>query len=61
LVLQCEDISKNKVAIKVMKEDAKTKEQAKSEIEILNFVNKVDHDRGFIVRLLDQFRFTHTN
>ena len=50
------------MAIKVIKDcsgggDARYREQAKSEIEIVRFINKIDHDRGFVVRLNDQFQY----
>ncbi len=36
--------------------DPRIREQAMREIEILQFINKVDHQKGFVVRLLDQFK-----
>jgi serine/threonine protein kinase len=61
MVIQAIDINNNeKVAIKVIRDrsncgDSRFREQAKSEIEILKFINKIDHDKGFVVRLIDHF------
>ena len=61
MVIQAIDINNNeKVAIKLIRDrsncgDSRFREQAKSEIEILKFINKIDHDKGFVVRLVDHF------
>jgi serine/threonine protein kinase len=67
MVVQAEDINNNseKVAIKLIRDrsnigDSRFREQAKSEIEILKFVNKIDHDKGFVVRLIDHFQYKKT-
>ena len=44
----------SKVAIKIIKDskgDDRSRDQVRREIEILRFLNKVDHDKGFIVKL----------
>lgn len=52
IVIKAFDTRENKnVAIKIMKNHNQAKEQAKREVKMLQFINKIDHDKGFIVRL----------
>ena len=37
--------------------DSRAREQSRREVELLKFVNKVDHDSGFIVRMIDHFNY----
>ena len=63
LVLKAVDTQeKNQiVAIKILRDSGEFREQAKRELEILNFINKVDHDKGFIVRTKDAFKHKKRN
>jgi dual specificity tyrosine-phosphorylation-regulated kinase 1 len=49
------------VAIKILRDSGEFREQAKRELEILKFINKVDHDKGFIVRTKDAFKHKKRN
>jgi len=63
LVLMATDTKENNkpVAIKVIADTHECKEQAKREVEMLKFLNKIDHEKGFIVRLLDVFKYKKRN
>lgn len=41
-----------------MEYEERLKEQAEREVELLKFINKIDHEKGFIVRLRESFSFS---
>ena len=64
LVVQAKDIESDNqiVAIKIMPDksdegDRRMRGQAAQEVEILKFVNHIDHEKGFIVRMKESFTF----
>jgi dual specificity tyrosine-phosphorylation-regulated kinase 1 len=63
LVVQAKDmVSGELMAIKIMPDkseegDRRMMDQAGQEVEILKFVNQIDHEKGFVVRLRENFTF----
>ena len=47
--------TKRNVAIKIIKDDPCYLQAAQQEIKILKFLNKIEQEKGFIVKLRDQF------
>ncbi|CDW72352.1 dual specificity tyrosine-phosphorylation-regulated kinase 1a [Stylonychia lemnae] len=63
VVIQAIDLKQNNkvVAIKVLKDSKDCRDQALREIEMLKLLNMIDHEKGFIVRYIDSFKYKKRN